>query len=142
MATYRQSLNETLTTERIVLGDSAGWVYQYNDDLTQDNSVDIPSTHITEVYDLGVPSKSKIWPLLRITAKGTRLTVYYRTGNFQTTGTGWTVLTTDQALTSEFIDYDFFINDTAKKIQFKFYNDDPFQISNYSLAEPQLEGWN
>ncbi|MCP4231955.1 MAG: hypothetical protein GY771_17640, partial [bacterium] len=99
---YRESLSETLTNERIVLGDSAGYVFQYDSDLTQDDGVDIPSRHITEIYDVGVPGKYKIWPGIRITAKGTNITVYYRTGNFETTDTGWTAFT-EQALTSEFV---------------------------------------
>lgn len=139
--TYRQVLQETLTEERLVLGDSAGYVFQYDSDLTQDDSVNIPSRHITEVYDLGLPGKNKIWPGIRVTAKGTGLIVSYRTGNFETTGTGWTAFT-EQVLTSEFVDYEFTVHDTAKRIQFRFTNadGDPFQISNYELIEPALEG--
>ena len=139
--TSRQMLTEVLTTERIALGDSAGYVYQYDSDLTQDDNVDIPSKHITEVYDLGLPSKNKIWPGIQVTAKGTGLIVSYRTGNFETTDTGWTAFT-EQVLTSEFVDYEFTVWDTSKKIQFRFTNadGDPFQISNYSIIEPALEG--
>ncbi len=136
---YRESLSETLTNERIVLGDSAGYVFQYDSDLTQDDGVDIPSRHITEIYDVGVPGKYKIWPGIRITAKGTNITVYYRTGNFETTDTGWTAFT-EQALTSEFVDYEFTIWDTSKKVQFKWYNEDDFQVSNYELIEPVVQG--
>ncbi len=87
--TYRQVLTEVLTNERLVLGDSAGYVYQYDSDLIQDDSVDIPSRHITEVYDLGVPGKEKIWPGFEFTAKGTSLIVDWRTSDFDTVAEGW-----------------------------------------------------
>lgn len=144
--TYRQALQETLTKERIVLGDSAGYVYQYNSDLVKDDTVNIPARHITEVYDLGVPSKNKIWPGIRVTAKektaGTGgVIVSYRTASFETTDTGWTAFT-EQVLTSEYVTYELTVWDTSKKIQFRFTNatGDTFDISNYELIEPMLEG--
>jgi hypothetical protein len=139
--TYRQAVTDVLTDERLILGDSAGYVYQYDSDLTQDDGVNIPSTHITEVYDLGLPGLTKIWPGVRVTAKGTGLIVSYRTGNFETTDTGWTAFT-EQVLTSEFVDYEFTVHDTAKRIQFRFTNadGDDFQISNYEVIEPAILG--
>ena len=139
--TYRQVLQETLTNERMVFGDSAGYVYQFSSDLTQDDEVDIPARHLTEVYDLGVPGNNKLWPGLRVTVKGTGLIVSYRTASFETTDTGWTAFA-EQVLTSEFVTYEFTVWDTSKKIQFKFTNadGDDFQISNYELIEPMLEG--
>jgi len=156
--TYRQELQEVLVQERIVVGDSKGNVYQYDSDLTADAGFAIPSRHLTEVYDLGIPNKNKIWPGIKVTAKGTQFVVSYRTGNFQTINTGWNEIETTgpftpyQELTSEFVDYEFFINETSKKIQFKFSNIEDsskpedagtgpdFQISNYELWEPALEG--
>lgn len=139
--TYAQMLETVLTKERLALGDSAGYVYHYDDDLTQDDGIDIPARHITEVYDLDLPGKNKIWPGIRVTAKGTGLIVSYRTGNFETVATGWTAFT-EQVLTGEFVDYEFTIHDTAKRIQFRFTNadGDDFQISNYEIIEPALEG--
>ena len=148
--TYAQMLETVLTEERLVLGDSAGNIYQYNSDLTEDDTVNIPSKHHTEVHDGNLPSKSKIWPAVVVTAKGTSLVVSYRTGNFETENTGW-IDFTQLTLTSEFVDYTVPINDTSKKIQFKFSNipdsaaptvttGDNFQISNYELIEPAVEG--
>lgn len=139
--TYKQSLTEVLTNERIVLGDSAGYVYQYGSDLTQDDEVDIPARHITEIYDLGLPSKNKLWPGIRVTAKGTGLIASYRTASFETTDTGWTAFT-EQALTNEFLTYKLTVWDTSKKIQFRFTNadGDTYQISNYELIEPMVQG--
>ncbi len=135
--TYAQILSIELTQESLVLGDNSGFGYQYDSDLTQDDTVDIPAKHITEIYDLFQPRFNKIWPGFLITAKGSGLIVSYRTGNFQTTGTGWTAFT-ELALTSEYVDYVLTINDTAKRIQFRFTNadGDTFNISNYGLVEP------
>ena len=130
-----------LTNEKLTLGDSAGQVYQYNDSVATDDTVAIPARHITEVYDLELPSKNKIWPSITVTAKGTGLIVSYRTGNFETIGTGW-VAFAEQTLTSEFADYNFTVFDTSRKIQFRFTNagGDDFEISNYELEEPLVEG--
>lgn len=144
--TYRQALQETLTTERIVFGDSAGYVFQYDDTVSKDDTVNIPARHITEVYDFGVPSKNKLWPGIRVTAKGTGIgtggvIASYRTASFETTGTGWTAFT-EQVLTSEFVTYELTVWDTSKKIQFRFTNaaGDDFVISNYELIEPMVQG--
>jgi len=139
--TYRQILQEELTDESLVLGDSAGYVYQFDSDLTTDDTVAVPARHITEVYDLEVPSKNKLWPGIRVTAKGTGIVVSYRTASFETTSTGWTAFA-EQVLTSEFVTYEFTIWVTSKKIQFRLTNadGDDFQYSNYELIEPQLEG--
>ncbi|KKL07815.1 hypothetical protein LCGC14_2582240, partial [marine sediment metagenome] len=87
--TYRQLVQTTLTKERLALGDNSGNVYQYDSDVTQDDGVDVPTAHITEVLDGGFPGKSKLWPGVTVTAKGTSLEVSYRTGNFETVDTGW-----------------------------------------------------
>lgn len=144
--TYKQSLTEVLTEERIVLGDSAGYIYQYNDTVSKDDTVNIPARHITEIYDYGVPGKNKLWPGIRITAKGTGIgtggvIVSYRIASFETTGTGWTAFT-EQVLTSEFVDYEFTVWDTSRKIQFRFTNadGDDFVISNYELIQPMIQG--
>jgi len=144
--TYRQALQETFTKERLVFGDSAGYVLQADSDVFKDDTVNIPARHFTEVYDLGEPGKNKLWPGIRVTAKelstGTGgVIVSYRTASFETTSTGWTAFT-EQVLTSEFVDYEFTVWTTSKKIQFSFTNadGDTFQISNYALIEPMLEG--
>lgn len=144
--TYRQALQETYTNEKLVFGDSAGYVYQYDDTVSKDDTVNIPARHITEVYDYGAPSKNKLWPGIRITAKGTGIgtggvIASYRTGNFETVGTGWTAFT-EQTLTSEYVTYELTVWDTSKKIQFRFTNadGDDFDISNYELIEPMVQG--
>lgn len=138
--TYGQMLETVLTDERLVLGDSAGYVYQYDSDLIQDDGVDIPAIHITEVYDLGLLSKNKIWPGIRVTAKGSVLTVSYRTSNFETTDIGWTDIAI-QTLTSEFVDYEFTVHDTAKRIQFRFSNASPNLAINGSFESDFNWDW-
>ena len=135
--TSLEALQVTLTDEEIVIGDNSGNIYQFDSDLTQDGGVNIPARHITEVYDAGLPRFNKIWPALSITAKGTSVTVSYRTSDFETTGTGWTDFDA-QTLTSEFLDYTFYINDTSKKVQFKFSGSLDFQVSGYLVHEPAL----
>lgn len=139
--TYAEMMETVLTKERLVLGDNSGYVYQYDSDLTEDDGIDIPARHMTEIYDLGVPGKNKIWPGFLITAKGTGLIVSYRTASFETVATGWTAFA-ELTLTSEFVDYILTIHDTAKRVQFRFSNSagGTFQISNYGLIEPIVMG--
>jgi len=139
--TYAEAIETVLTNETMVLGDSNGEVFQFDSDVTTDDTVDVPAVHITEVYDLDRPYENKIWPSIKYNAKGTGIIVSYRTGNFETTGTGWTAFS-EQVLTSEWTLYEEFLNVTSKKIQFRFTNadGDDFQVSNYAVTEAVLEG--
>ncbi len=139
--TSRQMLTEVLTDEVVSLGDSEGNVYQFSDTATQDDEVDIPATHITEIYDMGDPGLKKLWPEFRYTAKGTGIIISYRTSDFETTGTGWTAFT-EQTLTSNFKKYSVFPNVTAELIQFRLTNADgnDFQLSTYEPIRPRLVG--
>lgn len=139
--TSRQMLTEVLTDEVIALGDAAGNVYQYSSDALQDDGVDIPATHITEIYDLREPSINKLWPPFRFSAKGTSITVSYRLASFETTDTGW-VPFPEITLTSDFVDYIVYPNVTSKKIQYRFTNanGDDFQIANYDIGDVEFVG--
>ncbi len=130
--TSRQMLTEVLTDEVIALGDASGNVYQYSSNATQDDGVDIPARHITEIYDMREPSIKKIWPMFLFSAKGTGVIVSYRTSDFETVSTGWTAFA-KVLLTSDFVDYRVYPNDTSPKIQYRFTNadGDDFQIANY-----------
>ena len=90
LKTYEEMTETVLTDERLAFGDSAGYIYQYDSELIRDDGVDIPARHITEIYDFGLPSKNKICPGIRVTAKGTGMIVSYRTNYFETNDTGWT----------------------------------------------------
>ena len=138
--TSRQAMTEILIDETIVLGDSSGNTFQYDADVTTDDDVAIPARHITEVLDGGYPGRNKLWPGITITAKGTSVILSYRTASFETTGTGWTDFDAT-SLTSEYVDYFIPINDTSRKIQFKFSSTgDDFQIANYVVNAPRLLG--
>lgn len=132
--TSREMLEPVFTNEEIAIGSSDGYIYQFDPDVTTDDGVTIPTAHITEVIDAGKPGWEKIWPAIRIMAKGTTITVSYRIASFETTGTGW-VNFSAQALTSEFVEYFMPINETSKKIQFKF-SGGPFVVSGYELDDP------
>ena len=139
--TSRQMLTEAITDEVIALGDAAGNVYQYSSTSTQDDSVDIPARHITEIYDMREPSIKKIWPLLNISAKGTGLIISYRLSDFETVDTGWTAFA-ELTLTSDFVDYTVYPNVTSNKIQYRFSNadGDDFQIANYDAGNFEFVG--
>ena len=136
--TSLQALQTTLTDEELTIGDNSGYIYQFDDDESKDDGNDISAVHVTKVFDLGQARSHKIWPALSIIAKGTSVTVSYRTGNFETESTGWTSLGA-QTLTSEFVEYVLTINDTSKKIQFKFTGAD-FEISEFVIHEPAILG--
>lgn len=138
--TYRELLTEVLTEERIHIGDHDGYVYAFDDLLNNDDGVDIPCWHLTEVLDGGMPNDNKVWPQLHVNAKGTTVSVYYRVDNFQTTDTGWVLLGTS-SLTSEYLDYEYFPNITSKKIQFMIgHATDDFEVSKYVVSAPSLQG--
>lgn len=139
--TSRQMLTEVLTDEVIALGDAAGNVYQYSSDALQDDGVDIPARHITEIYDLREPSINKLWPPFRFSAKGTSVIVSYRLTSFETVDTGW-IAFPELTLTSDFDDYIVYPNTTSKKIQYRFSNanGDDFQIANYDIGDTEFVG--
>ena len=132
--TSREMLETVLTDEEVALGSSDGYVYQFDPDLTTDDDETILTAHITEVIDAGKPGWEKIWPAIRIVAKGTTITVSYRIASFETIATGWVDFAA-QTLTSEFVEYFIPINETSKKIQFKF-SGGPFVLSSYELDDP------
>ena len=139
--TSRQMLTEVLTDEVISIGDATGNVYQYSSSATQDDNVNIPARHITEVYDLRRPSIMKLWPMFRFTAKGTGIIISYKLSGFETPETGWTAFG-EVELTSEYLDYYVNPNVTSKKIQFSFTNadGDDFQLTNYDVGDAELVG--
>lgn len=138
--TYREMLTTVLVDEAVLIGDDAGYVYQFDLTATDDDSVDIPCRHISEVLDGARPNDNKVWPQIHINAKGTSVNISYRVGNFETTATGW-VDFTEVTLTSEYVDYAVFPNVTSKKIQFKFWSeDDDFMLSKYTISQPALQG--
>jgi hypothetical protein len=138
-ATYNQELDEIHVEDKIVIGDSAGFVYRIDETYTSDDGNNILQRHLTPVMDWSAPGIYKRWPGLRITAKGTSITIRNRIASFDTSETGWTDVT--QALTSEWVNYEFPLNTSSKKIQWaiKDFSGDDFQVSDIEIIEPLIE---
>ena len=135
-ATYNQVLENVQVSDRMIIADAAGFVYKVDATYTDDDGSDIVQRHLTPVIDAGTPGKNKRWPGAELTAKGTSLTLSYRTSDFDTSDTGWTDYT--QALTSEYVNYEFFVNDTSKKIQWMIsdFSGNGMEVSDFVLKEP------
>ncbi len=137
-ATYEQELDNIQVGERTILADATGYVYQVDSTYANDDGSLITQMHLTPVIDWQYPGYYKKWPGIRVTAKGDAMTVSYRTSDFDTSSTGWTDYT--QTLTSEYVNYDFWINDSSKKIQWKFsdFTGGNIEISDFELMQPYV----
>lgn len=118
--TYEQVSENIQAAEKLILGDSGGFIYEIDETYATDNNVEIDSRHLTPVVDAGMPGNLKRWPGIRITAKGDSLYVRSRVGNFDTSETGWVDIS--QELTDEWINYEFPLNISSKKIQWEIKN--------------------
>jgi hypothetical protein len=128
----------------MVLGDDGGFVYQFSDTDTQYDGNNIASRHLTPVIDLQAPDKFKRWDKLSYEARERTsgnggVKIRYRTGNFDTSDTGWTDLT--QTLTSVWAEYDRYLNISSKKIQFLLDNASgaDFEWRSYELVGRLLD---
>ncbi len=140
--TYRQTLDEVRTQQRMVLGDSDGLVYQMDETYTEDDGNAIDCRHLTPVLDWGRPDKEKKWQGLSLVAEGTADGAMYvrsRTSNFDTSNTGWSDVSFD--LTSQFLEDTFWHNITSKRIQYswKDFSGNQFYVSEYKVLDPVME---
>lgn len=140
--TYSQVVTTVLTTERMVLGDDSGYVYQYSNSLVTQEGENITCRYLTKVYDFEEPGKQKRWPGLWVVAKektsgNGQLVVKYRTKNFDTSETGWATFTA-RDLTSSYKKYRFRTNTKSYEIQYMFTNTSgsDFEIREYNLMDP------
>ena len=141
-ATYAQVFETVLTTERIVLGDDSGYVYQYSDSIVTQDGQPITVRHLTKVFDWEEPGQQKRWKGLWVVAKektsgNGQLVVKYRTDSFDTSETGWVTFTA-RNLTSTHKKYRFNMNIKSREIQYMFTNasGSDFEIREYNLMEP------
>lgn len=88
--TYRQKLEERHTDDALVFGDSNGFVYQEDFDMTSDDGEDMEKRHVTPVLDGEAPDIYKRWSGLAVVGKGSSMNIQYRISNFDTSETGWT----------------------------------------------------
>ena len=137
-ATYNQALDSIQVSDRMVIADADGYIYKVDATYADDDGSNIVQRHLTPVIDAGSPGKFKRWPGARVTAQGDAMTISYRTSDFDTSDTGWTDYT--QTLTSEYINYEFFINDSAKKIQWMVsdFSGGQIDLSDLVLMEPVI----
>lgn len=123
--TYNNLMYEVIVEDGLVIGDSEGNIFQCSDDYTQDNGKAITTEFITKIFDYGLPDVAKWWDGITVVAKGDILCVSYRTSCFETETEGWREFS-EICLDSDYKNYDFFIDDTGKCIQFKFANYDQY----------------
>jgi hypothetical protein len=137
--TYNQILEQIRQRERLVMGDSGGFVYQIDETYATDDGNNMDCRHLTPVFDWNEPSKYKLWPGLSVVAKGSSMTIRYRTDNFDTSDTGWNDLT--QALTSDYEQYNVWANKSSKRIQacFKDFTGEDFDLREYEIMNPLVE---
>ncbi len=137
--TYLQTTEQRFYDERFIIGDSGGFIYKVDETYVTDNNISIDSRHLTPVVDAGMPGNYKRWPGIKVTAKGTRFIVRSRIGNFDSSDTGWSDIS--QELTSEWINYEFPLNITSKKIQWeiKDLSGQNYSVSDMEILQPTIE---
>ena len=86
---------------------------------------------------------NKRWGHISLSADGTvdgAMVMGYRTGNFETSETGWTDYTVD--LTVENKNTDFFPNMSSKKVQYKLsdFSGKSFKVTDFVIGQPQYQG--
>ena len=135
---YRSVLDEIQTAERLCIGDSEGYIYQFNSDYSDFDAVDISAFHETPVFDLQNPDIMKIWTGISIVAKENnpgngRIVVGYSVDDGS-----WNTKAFD--LSSDFEEQTFYFHATGKRIQFRFDNTagSDFVLREYKILSPQI----
>jgi hypothetical protein len=136
--TYREAAEEVRTAPRMVMGDNGGFVYKFDPTYTDYDGQTLIARHPTPVFDMQVPDKFKRWEKLSYVARektsgNGAIFARYRTGNFDTSDTGWTDYS--QALTGEWAEHEIYINRGSKCIQFEFrdFSGMDFEVKSYEL---------
>jgi hypothetical protein len=135
--TYADNLNEVIAGDKLTIGDNAGNVYQFDESLKTDDGENIPAIHYTPVFDGQEIDKNKRWPKHHITAKGDGVVVEYSADGADFVN----ISGSPQALTSEYEEYEHYINETSKRIQFRYSNSGSgcFQAREFDIALPLIE---
>lgn len=140
--TYRDPIQEIKQADRMILGDSAGYVYQMDETYTNDDGNSIACRHLTPVITAGSPHTIKRWGHISVSADGTAdgaMKLSYRTGNFDTSDTGWVDFTMD--LSTENKTFDFFPNVSSNRIQYNLhdYQGKSFKVTDFVIGPPVQE---
>lgn len=135
--TYREVLNEIVTSDKLTIGDSNGNIYQFSETLKTDDGNNIPCTHYTPVFDGGLVDKNKRWPQFHVVSRGDSTIVEYSIDD----GPWVEITASPQALVDDYKEYEFYINETSKRIQFRQSNfeDGEFRTREFDIADPLIE---
>ena len=130
-----------------MVGDSSGFVYEFDPTHITYAGNNITSRHFTHVEDFQQPDRFKRWNWISIVARtnpdiGSNggVKIRHRLSNFDTSDTAWTGdFTVD--LTGSWKEYKLFNNKTSKQIQYEFDSavGSNYQISEYKIGEPLME---
>jgi hypothetical protein len=134
---YADVLNEVFAGDKLTIGDSNGNVFQFDEDLKTDDGTNIPSIHYTPVFDGQEVDKNKRWPQHHIVAKGDTVVVEYSVDDADFVD----ISDSGQALTSDYEEYEHYINETSKRIQFRYSNSGSgcFLAREFDIAMPLVE---
>lgn len=140
--TYNQAIETIQQGDRIILGDATGLIYQIDETYTNDDGNLMDCRHLTPVIDGGAPGTMKRWGHISLSADGTvdgAMMLSYRTGNFETSDSGWTDYTVD--LTTENKTTDFFPNTSSKKVQYMLgdFSGKKFNVTDFVIGQPQFQ---
>ena len=119
----------------ILLGDSAGYVYQLADTLNNYDDAAIDAEWHTKDFALSPDymARSMRYGKVSFVAYGDRVSVSYSTDE----GNTWTNLLTDQDLTNEREDYNISLNFSAPRCRFKFF--DATSKKNFHISQVSVE---
>lgn len=138
--TWEQLTDTIMLDETIVLADSGGNTYQYDEDLTTDDGVSVPADGLTGVFDHGRPDLQKWWGTLNIEAMGSALHLSYRIDHFETEDEGW-IEFKRTILTDDYESYEYGLEDVCSThIQFRIanFNGSDFAVRKLVLSPPTV----
>lgn len=141
--TYRDTVREINKKDRLVMGDSDGYVYEMDETYTKDDGSNLSCRHLTPVIDAGIPHNFKRWGGIFLSADGSEngaMQLGYRTDYFETSDTGWTDFTID--LSTENRLFEFWPNVSSKKIQYRMqdFSSKSFRVSDFVIGQPNVLG--
>lgn len=113
-ATYRSIIDEIRTKARMVLGDSCGFVYQFDNTIFTYDGQRQSQWHYTPNTDIQIPDQFKRWGEISFVAKGEFVMIEYTLDDGQTWNFGGTFILTDNWAT-----YRMFVNRSSERIQFR-----------------------
>lgn len=132
--TYNHIIDDTVINEKLLIGDSSGFVYSVEPTAADDAGTNMDRRHLSPVIDLQQPEKYKRWNTLEFVTDGTNIVARTRTASFDTSNTGW--VDTSYDLTEEHELYKKYINRSQKRLQFEFLDTTG---SSFNIREVKLD---